>query len=412
MKIALDVDDVLADLLTTWIAKLSRLHQPPTDTYRWCPEDLTQWDFAADLGLTDAQLMEALTDDLYNEVLPHAGALSVVNALRARGHEPVYVSTCYQQTVWPWKVEWLARHAFLVAGDQAFPVGKWAQWHTKGAVCKEYGLQLLVDDSVKNCEEWNEAGGDALLLSRPHNRRQLYCGKRLKKFEDLLQEVKGREYARAYQGSVALVPGLPPKLAPELQTLEIKSSPILDLPEPNHTTWPEPEPDKIDLMLDSAMKVYKEEQKRMFGNGDKPTNPKDAVAMNKVPLHFVSGIVKAYQALAHFLGNVKYGSWNYRAGGARASVYVSALGRHVDRWVEGEKYDPIDGTPHLANAQACLNILIEAEETGVLVDDRPPSRIDALNRVYADVERIMPTISERYQDRTPRHYTINDTEVL
>src|SRR3954467_13529909 len=102
MKIALDVDDVLADLLTAWVAKLSKLYQPENENHRWTPDDLTQWEFAADLGLTEEQVMDALTDNLYNDVLPHAGALSVVNALRARGHEPVYVSSCYQQTVWPW----------------------------------------------------------------------------------------------------------------------------------------------------------------------------------------------------------------------------------------------------------------------------------------------------------------------
>ena len=141
---------------------------------------------------------------------------------------------------------------------------------------------------------------------------------------------------------------------------------------------------------------------------DQPTNPKDAIALLKVPLHLVSGIVKAYQAVAHYLGVVKYGAWNWRAGGARASVYVSALYRHMDRWFEGEEYDPVDGTPHLANALACINILIETKYRGKLIDDRPPST--DLAPIYAEVESIMATIREKYRDREPRHYTIDDTE--
>ena len=143
---------------------------------------------------------------------------------------------------------------------------------------------------------------------------------------------------------------------------------------------------------------------------EKPTNPKDAIATFKLPLHLVSPIVKAYQAIAHYLGNVKYGAWNCRAAGVRASVYKSAFERHVDAWWEGEKYDPVDGTPHLANAQACLNILIDAEETGVLTDDRPPSRKEALARVRAEMEALMPQIAKRYEGKNPRHFTIADSE--
>jgi hypothetical protein len=140
----------------------------------------------------------------------------------------------------------------------------------------------------------------------------------------------------------------------------------------------------------------------------KPTNPKDGIGAMKVPLHLVSGVVKAYQAIAHFLGNVKYGAWNYRACGARASVYRAALDRHMDRWWEGEELDPVDGTPHLANALCCINILIECSEGGNLVDDRPPSR--PLTGLYARIEQMMASIMERYKDKRPRHYTIADSE--
>lgn len=141
----------------------------------------------------------------------------------------------------------------------------------------------------------------------------------------------------------------------------------------------------------------------------KPCNPKDAIALDKLPLHLVSPVIKAYQAISHFLGNVKYGAHNYRVAPSRASVYFSALGRHMDAWWEGERYDPVDGTPHLANAQACLNILIEAEHGGLLIDDRPPSRAAVLRELRAEFEALMPKIRERYKDKNPRHYTIADT---
>lgn len=144
---------------------------------------------------------------------------------------------------------------------------------------------------------------------------------------------------------------------------------------------------------------------------EKQTNPKDSVATNKLPSHLVSPIVKAYQAIAHFLGNVKYGAWNFRVAGARASVYKAAMERHIDAWWEGEDTDPTDGTPHLANALACINILIEAKHSGGLIDDRPPSRAGELAKVRAEFEALMPLIRERYAGKNPRHYTIDDSSL-
>ncbi|SAK98512.1 hypothetical protein AWB80_07540 [Caballeronia pedi] len=144
----------------------------------------------------------------------------------------------------------------------------------------------------------------------------------------------------------------------------------------------------------------------------KHSNPKDAIATFKLPLHLVSPIVKAYQAISHYLGNVKYGAWNWRAAGARASVYKSALDRHMDAWWEGEELDPTDGTPHLANALACLNIIIDARHAGKLIDDRPPSNAAALAEVRAQFEALMPKIYARYEDKNPRHYTIADSDGL
>lgn len=141
-------------------------------------------------------------------------------------------------------------------------------------------------------------------------------------------------------------------------------------------------------------------------------NPKDVIATNKMPMHLVSPIVRQYDAIAQYLGNVKYGAWNWRVAGARASVYTAAFQRHVDAWFEGQKYDPTDGTPHLANAKACLNILIEADELGVLIDDRPPSGIEAYMRIRKEFEELMPRIREQYSDKDPRHFTIADTQEM
>lgn len=140
----------------------------------------------------------------------------------------------------------------------------------------------------------------------------------------------------------------------------------------------------------------------------KPTNPKDAIAVDKLPLSRVSPFVKAYQAIAHFLGNVKYGAWNWRAAGARCSIYLDALERHIDLFKEGEWYDSADGTPHLANAMACIGIIIDSYHMGKLIDDRQPPNTAEYKRLREEFEALMKQIRVQYADKAPHHWTQAD----
>lgn len=139
----------------------------------------------------------------------------------------------------------------------------------------------------------------------------------------------------------------------------------------------------------------------------KATNPKDAIGDRKVPLWLCSAIAMAHWAAAQFAGLTKYGAWNWRSAGVRSSTYISAIKRHVARWENGERCDPVDGTHHLGNIMACAAILLEAEAIGKLNDDRSP-RAD-LQPVFDEVEAMMVRLKEMYADKAPKHWTINDT---
>lgn len=138
----------------------------------------------------------------------------------------------------------------------------------------------------------------------------------------------------------------------------------------------------------------------------KESNPKDLLGATKLPLHLVPATALAVASLAHLDGATKYGAWNWRVAGVRASIYLDAAHRHLARWTNGEQLDPDSGVHHLGHALACLNILIDAQAAGMLTDDRPPAiDMDTLVAVLTpDVARI----KAKNAAHAPQHYTIED----
>lgn len=137
----------------------------------------------------------------------------------------------------------------------------------------------------------------------------------------------------------------------------------------------------------------------------KATNPKDAIASDKAPLHLVPASFKTYTALALAEGAMKYGAWNWRAAGVRASVYVSALERHMAKWFNGEAEDPETGVPHLANAAACLAVLIDSMAQGNMTDDRPIPQPRFPQLLNEDAPSHIKDLRKIFGDRNPQHFT-------
>lgn len=104
----------------------------------------------------------------------------------------------------------------------------------------------------------------------------------------------------------------------------------------------------------------------------KATNPKDRVATTRLDLSLFPTTAIAYGALAMTEGDLKYGGYNYRTAGVKASVYFSAANRHLIKWFNGEWADKKTEVPHLASALACISVVIDAIECDKLNDDRPP----------------------------------------
>ncbi|RLS52893.1 MAG: hypothetical protein DWH91_15615 [Planctomycetota bacterium] len=101
-------------------------------------------------------------------------------------------------------------------------------------------------------------------------------------------------------------------------------------------------------------------------------NPKDRIGQTKPALHLIPPAAEVLEAVVMGLGARKYGPFNWRSAKVRATVYIAAAKRHLAQWLDGESNDAESGVSHLAHARACLGILLDAQATGNMVDDRPP----------------------------------------
>lgn len=138
---------------------------------------------------------------------------------------------------------------------------------------------------------------------------------------------------------------------------------------------------------------------------EKPTNPKDLIGTDKLPLSLVPQTAIAYQALGHLEGNLKYGLVNWREAGVRFSIYMDALLRHAFKLHNGEWEDPDTKVPHLASMGACINIIIDAYESGKLIDDRPKPA--PASQVIDRLSGVVKHLRQLFKDKDPVHYTIN-----
>lgn len=141
----------------------------------------------------------------------------------------------------------------------------------------------------------------------------------------------------------------------------------------------------------------------------KDTNPKDTIGSTKLDMGLVPDTAVASMALAFTEGALKYGRYNWRIAGVRASIYHAAARRHLAKWWNGEQCDQSTGVPHLASVMACCAILLDAASMGKISDDRPPSNLGvpvAIDYSAMTVKALM----QKFEGHDPHQYTIADDD--
>lgn len=108
-------------------------------------------------------------------------------------------------------------------------------------------------------------------------------------------------------------------------------------------------------------------------------NPKSIAGVTKPALHLIPPAGLLHEALAFrygaFLAGAKgtgYGPFNWRSTSVSASVYYSAMFRHLLCWWDGQSVAEDSLVHHLGHLRASAGIILDAIELGRLVDDRPP----------------------------------------
>lgn len=138
-------------------------------------------------------------------------------------------------------------------------------------------------------------------------------------------------------------------------------------------------------------------------------NPKQAYGDKKPPIHLIHSIAALHESAALHSGKRKYGENNYIHTPVEAMTYLGAILRHTAQYTSGERVDRKELVHHLGAVKACCTILLTAEATGMLIDNRPRvglarggalrSEIDyevATNNAFAEVEAIIEHLNALY----------------
>lgn len=121
-------------------------------------------------------------------------------------------------------------------------------------------------------------------------------------------------------------------------------------------------------------------------------DPKAIHGASKPSLGLIPSAALIEEAGALELGAAKYGTANWRKDAVEGMTYIHAGLRHMFAWIDGEDIDPESLRSHLGHARACLGIILDAEATGKLIDNRPHK--GAASRLITERTKPIPTATE------------------
>lgn len=160
LTIAVDVDEVCADLLGEWLRRYNLKYHD----YLY-PENLDGWAMEPQVKPECGEkIFELITPEIYEQVLPIPGALFGINQLRTLGRV-VFVTSGNGDA----KLKWLQEWKFLKPGRVNGHDPDFVSAKDKSLIKADY----LLDDNVDNVEMFP---GQGILIWHWHN-RNVTCSK-------------------------------------------------------------------------------------------------------------------------------------------------------------------------------------------------------------------------------------------
>lgn len=144
MKIAVDVDGVIYDLLPEWLFRYNyRCNDALT------PDQITEYDIMKFIKPGCKQIMRDILhhSELYTRVTLVPGAVQGIKALREAGLEVIFVTAGIN----PGKIWRLAKDEFLRTPEDPNLSGDWIVTSRKELLG---GIDFLLDDYWLNCRQW------------------------------------------------------------------------------------------------------------------------------------------------------------------------------------------------------------------------------------------------------------------
>lgn len=122
-------------------------------------------------------------------------------------------------------------------------------------------------------------------------------------------------------------------------------------------------------------------------------NPKDKFGSKKVSITKLPAVGIMHGSMGMMYGASQYDPYNWRDNAVIASIYVDAMIRHLMAWFdEKEEIAEDSGVTHLGHVIANAAILLDAQATGNLIDDRPSkgkasTELSKLNALIPDLQK-------------------------
>lgn len=147
------------------------------------------------------------------------------------------------------------------------------------------------------------------------------------------------------------------------------------------------------LLEEECKKDYEEKMAAWQREEEKAgINPKDLLGAKKVSFTKFPPIAYLLGSRAMMNGAEKYGPYNWRTKKVQASIYVDAAIRHLLSWLSGEEEAPDSKIHHLGHAIATIAVVLDAQMTACLVDDRPktPEFVELLEELNEGLRGAAP----------------------